>query len=68
MKTDEVYYILSGTGEMHINEETAVVTAGDCIHIPPGSSQWIKNIGSDKLTFLCIVDPAWNANDEIILE
>jgi len=64
----EVYYILSGTGEMHINDEIALVEAGDAIDIPPGSVQWIRNIGSTDLIFLCIVDPAWTAENDTALE
>jgi mannose-6-phosphate isomerase-like protein (cupin superfamily) len=66
--TDEVYYIVKGQGEMHIDDEIAAVEAGDAIEIPPGSAQWVANVGSDDLEFLCIVDPAWRAEDEEILE
>jgi mannose-6-phosphate isomerase-like protein (cupin superfamily) len=64
----EVYYILSGTGEMHIDSESATVEPGDAVTIPIEAVQWIKNIGSTPLEFLCIVDPAWRAEDEEILE
>ncbi len=67
LESDEVYYILEGTGEMHINEERAVVGPGDAVEIPPGSVQWIRNDGPGELVFLCIVDPAWRDEDETIL-
>ncbi len=68
LKTDEVYYILSGSGEMHIGDECAAVEAGDVIDIPPGSPQRIANTGRLNLEFLCIVDPAWRAEDEEIAD
>ena len=68
LRTDEVYYILSGRGEIHIDEDSAEVEAGDAIEIPPGSIQWIKNSGKTELAFLCIVDPAWRADAEEILD
>lgn len=68
LATDEVYYILNGTGEMHIDDESEQVTSGDAVEIPPGSSQWIINTGTANLDFLCIVDPAWRAEDEEILD
>ena len=68
LKTDEAYYIISGTGVMHINSEDAPVGAGDAIDIPPGSTQWITNTGDVPLEFLCIVDPAWRPEDEEVLE
>ncbi len=67
LKTDEVYYILSGVGIMHIDSESAGVGPGDAIEIPPGAVQWIENSGTTPLEFLCIVDPAWRAEDEDIL-
>ena len=63
-EASEVYYILKGKGLMHIDDETAEVSPGDTIYIPPPSVQWIENIGSDDLEFLCIVDPAWKPDAE----
>ena len=68
MKTSEVYYILEGIGIMYIDEESEEVKEGKAIYIPPGSRQRIKNIGSEDLTFLCIIDPPWRPEDEEILE
>ena len=68
LTTDEVYYILSGTGRMHVDDDVAEVATGDAIDIPPDSVQFIENTGDEDLAFLCIVDPAWRAEDEEILE
>ena len=68
LKTDEVYYIVAGTGKIHIDDESATVEAGDAIDIPPNSIQWIKNTGQTDLVFLCIVDPAWQAENEEIIK
>jgi len=67
LKTSEVYYIISGTGEMEINGEKSVVGPGQAVYIPPGASQRIRNIGGDELVFICIVDPAWKPEDEEVL-
>ena len=68
LKTAEVYYILQGQGEMHIDEEVQLVTVGAAIYIPPLAKQYIHNCGEEPLIFLCIVDPAWRLEDEIIFE
>ena len=68
LTSDEVYYILSGRGVMHIDDDSEDVEAGDAIDIPPGSVQWIENSSDQKLEFLCIVDPSWRADDEKILQ
>ncbi len=66
LKTSEAYFILEGEGEMHVGTESANVHAGQAIVIPPGARQYIRNIGRTDLTFLCVVDPAWRKEDEII--
>ncbi|CAN1208988.1 cupin domain-containing protein [Tumidithrix helvetica PCC 7403] len=66
LTTSEVYYILSGSGEMHIDRETQVVEPGDAIYIPPNARQFIRNLGAEPLVFICIVDPAWRKEDETV--
>ena len=60
----ELYYILEGSGEMHIGSRSAPVHTGQIVLIPRGRSQYIKNTGSGDLVFLCIVTPKWQAADE----
>jgi mannose-6-phosphate isomerase-like protein (cupin superfamily) len=67
LKSSEVYYILEGRGLMHIEQETAEVSAGQAVYIPPFHIQFIENTGTTELSFLCIVDPAWQAEDEDVL-
>jgi len=67
LATSEVYYILEGTGIMTIDGERAEVGPGHTIYIPPHSVQSIRNTGEADLKFLCIVDPAWRAEDEEVL-
>jgi mannose-6-phosphate isomerase-like protein (cupin superfamily) len=68
LKSSEVYYVLSGEGEMHVNADTALICSGDAVIIPAGSVQWVNNTGGVPLVFLCIVDPAWRPEDEDVLE
>jgi mannose-6-phosphate isomerase-like protein (cupin superfamily) len=65
-RSTELYYILGGTGEMHIDEGQASVREGQIVLIPPGARQFIKNTGALDLVFLCIVAPKWQADDEIL--
>lgn len=68
MKTTEVYWIIKGKGIMHIDEETREVGPYDTIYIPPNAVQYIENIGSEELEFICIVDPAWRPEDEVNIQ
>uniref|UniRef100_A0A0C1QRG4 Mannose-6-phosphate isomerase n=1 Tax=Tolypothrix bouteillei VB521301 TaxID=1479485 RepID=A0A0C1QRG4_9CYAN len=66
LTTSEVYYILTGKGEMHIDNELQIVEPGDAVYIPPNAKQFIRNSGEEPLIFLSIVDPAWRKEDETI--
>jgi mannose-6-phosphate isomerase-like protein (cupin superfamily) len=68
LQANEVYYILRGTGIMHINNEETRVTENDTVHIPPDAIQFIENRSKENLEFLCIVDPPWRPEIETILE
>ena len=68
LKSSEVYFILEGKGVLHIKDEFFEMVKGDSAYVPPMSKQFIENSGEVELSFLCIVDPAWKAEDEIILQ
>jgi len=68
LQSSEIYYILDGAGNLRINDESIFVKKDDSVFVPPMSEQFIENTGASDLRFLCIVDPAWKIEDEIILE
>ncbi len=68
ISSSEIYYILKGSGSLRINDETHMLEKDDSAYVPPNSKQFIKNTGTGDLIFLCIVEPAWEADDEILLE
>ena len=49
---DEVYYIVSGMGEMRMNDKTFTVKTGDAILTRPGSSHGLKQKGKDDLVII----------------
>jgi mannose-6-phosphate isomerase-like protein (cupin superfamily) len=65
-EASEVYFILEGQGIMHIDNESASVSPGQAIYIPPGSNQHIQNTGTIDLKILCIVHPMWRREDEVV--
>lgn len=68
LTTSEVYYILQGIGEMHIDNDVQRVEPGDAVYIPPNARQFIHNCGTEPLVFICLVDPAWRKEDETIYQ
>ena len=68
IKSSEIYYILEGSGRLKINSEKFELKKNDSAYVPPNSEQFLENIGSEILRFLCIVEPAWKPEDDKILE
>ena len=68
IRSSEIYYILEGNGRLNIDENTYTMEKNDSAYVPPNSKQFIVNSGKNDLKFLCIVEPAWKADDETLLE
>jgi mannose-6-phosphate isomerase-like protein (cupin superfamily) len=68
VKASEVYYILEGTGVMHIDDESHEVCSGSLVYVPPNAIQYMENIGSQEIIFLCIVNPYWRPESEELVE
>jgi mannose-6-phosphate isomerase-like protein (cupin superfamily) len=51
-KEDEVYYVLSGKGQMTLDGKTVDVTPGTAVLTRTGSSHSLKQIGSEDLVVL----------------
>lgn len=66
-KTEEIYYILQGGGEMTINQERRNVGPGDAIAIPPGEVHTILNSGTESLVFLCCCAPGYENEDTVLV-
>jgi mannose-6-phosphate isomerase-like protein (cupin superfamily) len=56
---EEIYFIMSGEGEMHVDDESRKVTPGDAIWIPAGSSHALANTGESLLFILVVASPNW---------
>jgi mannose-6-phosphate isomerase-like protein (cupin superfamily) len=60
---EEIYYILTGQGELTIGGEIRAVRAGDVILIPLDQVHCLRNTGDGQLTVLCPVSPPWYPED-----
>ena len=67
-RTEEIYYILAGHGEMQIGSDLRPVAPGDAIAIPPGEVHQITNPGPDLLKFLCCCAPAYEDIDTVLVD
>lgn len=67
-RTEEIYYVLSGTGLMRVGGAAAEVGPGDAVAIPPGAPHQIRNFGERPLVFLCCCAPAYTHEDTVLLD
>ena len=69
----ERYIVQQGSGWMELEGDTSQaqvfrVQPGDCVLIPAGCAQRIKNSGEQELVFLCICTPRFQPEHYVVLE
>jgi mannose-6-phosphate isomerase-like protein (cupin superfamily) len=57
-KYDEVVYVLTGHGAFHVDGESALLSAGSCIHLPAGLIHCLENHGPGEMQVLGVFRPA----------
>jgi mannose-6-phosphate isomerase-like protein (cupin superfamily) len=62
-RTEEIYAIVAGAGEMEVDGDRRAVGPGDAILIPPGAWHEIRAGGADELRFLCCCAPPYSDED-----
>lgn len=55
---DEVVLVLHGTGVAHVGGADRALTAGTCLHLPPGLPHCLENTGSQPMRVLGVFHPA----------
>ena len=68
IQTEEIYYILSGGGQITVDGNKRDVKKHDGIAILPGSKHKITNTGTEDLIFLCCCVPAYEDGDTVMTE
>jgi mannose-6-phosphate isomerase-like protein (cupin superfamily) len=58
-RTEEIYFVLDGDGEMEVDGDRRRVGPGDAILIPPGAWHEIRAEGPEPLRFLCCCAPPY---------
>lgn len=62
---EEIWYIVSGTGEMWRSDCGIVgLSAGVCLTIPVGISFQFRALGDDALAAVAVTMPPWPGDDE----
>ena len=61
-RTEELYVLLDGTGEMEVEGDRRAVGPGDAVLIPPGAWHQIR-AGAEPVRFLCCCAPPYSHDD-----
>jgi mannose-6-phosphate isomerase-like protein (cupin superfamily) len=65
---EEIWYILSGSGEMWRSagghDETVPLASGTCLTIPAGTVFQFRSTGTEPLAAVAITMPPWLGDDE----
>ena len=61
-QSEEIYYVVEGSGEMELDGERQQVGVGDAVLIPPGARHQIR-ADAEGLRFLCCCAPAYRDED-----
>jgi mannose-6-phosphate isomerase-like protein (cupin superfamily) len=62
-ETEEIYYVVEGSGEMELDGDRLTLDVGDAALIPPGAWHQIRAAGGARLRFLCCCAPAYRHED-----
>ncbi len=62
-RTEEIYFLLEGEGEMEVDGERRQVGPGDAVLIPAGSRHQIR--AGSLLRFLCCCAPPYSHEDTL---
>jgi mannose-6-phosphate isomerase-like protein (cupin superfamily) len=65
-KRTEDWIIVSGEGEVTLNDKTIFVKPGSTIHVPVLSKHKIKNTGTSNLVFIEIQTGTYFGEDDIV--
>jgi mannose-6-phosphate isomerase-like protein (cupin superfamily) len=61
--TEEIYFVLKGTGALEVDGDTRHVRPGDAVLIPAGAWHTLENDGSSELRILCCCAPPYSHDD-----
>jgi mannose-6-phosphate isomerase-like protein (cupin superfamily) len=62
-RSEEIYLVTKGSGELEVDGEIRTVRPGDAILIPPGAWHTVENNGTSELLILCMCSPPYSHDD-----
>jgi mannose-6-phosphate isomerase-like protein (cupin superfamily) len=62
-ETEEIYFVVKGSGDMEVDGEHKRIAPGDAVLIPAGAWHSLHNNGTSELRILCCCVPAYRHED-----
>jgi mannose-6-phosphate isomerase-like protein (cupin superfamily) len=67
-KSEEIYFVMQGSGEMMIDGSRRMIGPGDAVAIPPGAIHSLHNTGGEPIRILCCCAPGYEHEDTVLVE
>lgn len=67
-KSEEIIYIMSGSGKVMIEGEVSAVQAGSLVLFEQGKVHMLKNTGSTEMKVICVFAPATSLDNYQMFE
>jgi mannose-6-phosphate isomerase-like protein (cupin superfamily) len=61
--TEEIYFVLKGSGAMEVDGSTRHIRPGEAVLIPAGAWHTLENDGTSELRILCCCTPPYSHED-----
>ncbi len=61
--SEQMYYIMEGSGLMTVGNEQRQVEAGECIFFPSSARHGLENTGGTRLRYLSAASPSFRKED-----
>jgi mannose-6-phosphate isomerase-like protein (cupin superfamily) len=61
--SEEIYFVLKGSGSMEVDGDRTRIRPGDAVLIPPGAWHQLENDGTSELRILCCCSPPYSHDD-----
>ena len=62
-ETEEIYFVVKGSGDMEVDGVHKRIAVGDAVLIPAGAWHTLHNNGTSELRILCCCAPAHSHDD-----
>ena len=67
-KSQEIYFVIEGKGQIRLGDRTIIVNPGDAVHIPTRVKHSIENDGEILMQLFVVNSPPYQENDVIFEE